>query len=395
MKKILVFCDFYLPGYKSGGGMWTVVHLVDRFADRYDFYVVTRNYESKGDRTPYTTVQSGAWNEVGNAKVFYLAPEHYGLRNFVSIVSDVVPDAVFLNSAFSLPVVRFLTARRKKLIDPVPVVLAPCGEMSSGARSVKPLKKKIFLAYAKAFGLYQNVVWKASSKAEAEDIREVTGPAVEIHIAPDLAPKSILPDFDLDEKPVKTQGSVRLIFLSRIVKVKNLRYCLERLSEIRTGQVSLDILGPVEDNEYWEGCLSIIETLPANIKVNAEATFVSNETGLQRMQESHFLILPTLSENFGYIFLESMAAGTPPIISDNTVWNELERRNAGWEIPLEKPALWSETIRKCIEMDNDAYGKMATNAREYALNWLGNDETENLTASLLQTVIEGGRGSYA
>ena len=39
--KILVFCDFYLPGFKSGGGMWTVVNLVDRFHDRFDFFIVT------------------------------------------------------------------------------------------------------------------------------------------------------------------------------------------------------------------------------------------------------------------------------------------------------------------------------------------------------------------
>ena len=65
-KKILVFCDFYLPSIKSGGGMWTVVNLVDRFCDRYDFFVVTRNYDSKGDTVPYTSVETDVWNKVGS-----------------------------------------------------------------------------------------------------------------------------------------------------------------------------------------------------------------------------------------------------------------------------------------------------------------------------------------
>ncbi|MEO7673181.1 MAG: hypothetical protein ABIU09_03775, partial [Pyrinomonadaceae bacterium] len=72
-KKVLVFCDFYLPGFKSGGGMWTVVNLIERFSDRYDFFVVTRNYESKGDKKPYTTVRSDNWNAVGNAQVWYFS----------------------------------------------------------------------------------------------------------------------------------------------------------------------------------------------------------------------------------------------------------------------------------------------------------------------------------
>ena len=202
-KKILIFCDFYLPGFKSGGGMWTVVNLVDRFSDRYDFHIVTRNYESKGDRTPYTTVRSGAWNRVGNAEVFYLAKENYSLKNFVSLVREVGPDVVFLNSALSMPVVRFLTIRRKKLVHQVPVILAPCGEFSSGALSIKPLKKKLFLTYAKTVGLYEGVIWKASFDSESDEIRRIFGSEAEVWVAPDLAPRTILPGFHPDSKPVK------------------------------------------------------------------------------------------------------------------------------------------------------------------------------------------------
>ena len=69
MKKILVFCDYYRPSLKAGGGMWTVANLVDRFCDRYEFHIVTRNYDSPSDTTPYTSVRTGEWNEMGNAKV--------------------------------------------------------------------------------------------------------------------------------------------------------------------------------------------------------------------------------------------------------------------------------------------------------------------------------------
>jgi glycosyltransferase involved in cell wall biosynthesis len=388
-KKILIFCDFYLPGYKSGGGMWTVVNLVDRFSGTHDFYVVTRNYESKGDTEPYTSVRSGAWNSVGNAQVFYLAKEHYSLKTFIALVSEVAPDAVFLNSAFSMPVVKFLIARRKRLVPTVPVILAPCGEFSAGALSIKPIKKKLFLTYAKAVGMYDDVIWKASFDAEKDEIARLIGRDSEIFVAPDLAPRSILPGFDIDSKPHKPTGSARFVLLSRIARKKNIHYFIERLADIDSGDITVDLLGPVEDEEYWNECLTAARRLPSFINVNAEAAFIPYEDGLRRMVESHFFVLPTLGENFGYVFLEAMAAGAPLLVSDKTVWGELEKRNAGWQVSLESPHAWVEKIKMCVEMDPASYREMSRNARQYAMDWLENDQTERATAKVFERALSG------
>jgi hypothetical protein len=72
-KRVMIFCDFYLPSYKSGGGMWTLVNLVDRFCDLYDFFIVTRNYDSKGDKKPYETVKSDEWNTTAT-RGFFIFP---------------------------------------------------------------------------------------------------------------------------------------------------------------------------------------------------------------------------------------------------------------------------------------------------------------------------------
>jgi len=394
-EKVLIFCDFYLPGHKSGGGMWTVVNLVDRFADRYDFYIVTRNYESKGDREPYTTVSSGAWNTVGKAQVFYLATEHYSLKTFVSIFSEISPDAVFLNSAFSMPVVKFLTSRRKRLIPRVPIILAPCGEFSAGALSIKPFKKKLFLAYAKAIGLYEDIIWKASFESEKEEIGKMIGADAEIHIAPDLAPKSILPEFDFSSKPIKEYGSARFVFLSRIARKKNIHFFLERLAELDSGQVTVDLLGPVEDTDYWNDCLATARQCPPFVAVNAEANFIPYEEGLERMRNSHFFVLPTLGENFGYVFVEAMAAGAPLLISDRTAWTELEERNAGWQVSLDSPEEWLAAIKRCVEMDPISYQEMSMNARSYALDWLNDDRTEKATADIFERAIRGKHSAAA
>ena len=147
--KIMIFCDYYLPGFRSGGGTWTIVHLVERFSDRYDFFIVTRNYDSKADTQPYTTVKTDDWNQVGPAQVFYLSDKNLTQKTFVALIDKIKPDAFFLNSFFAIPTIKLLLARRKKLFRDVPVILAPCGEFSISSLAVRGLKKKLFLTLCK------------------------------------------------------------------------------------------------------------------------------------------------------------------------------------------------------------------------------------------------------
>jgi glycosyltransferase involved in cell wall biosynthesis len=386
-KRVMIFCDFYLPSYKSGGGMWTLVNLVDRFCDRYDFFIVTRNYDSKGDKTPYTTVKSDEWNTTGNARVFYFSAKNFKQAKFAELVNEIDPDAFFLNSAFATPVVKFLSARRKKMFAQAPLILAPCGEFSRGALSVRPLKKKIFLQYAKTVGLYENIIWKASFEEEKEEIKQTIGKDAEVWIAPDLAPKAILPDFSADWKPAKEKGSVKFVFISRLVRKKNIHYFLERLREIKSGKVEFEIVGPLEDREYWSECQAIIKTLPANVAVTATGAFPSQTDALKRVCANHFFAMPTLNENFGYVFIEALAAGCPLLISDRTVWDDIENKNAGWRIPLENPENWIASINRCLAMEEAEYAAMSRAARGYATEWLAEPKTDEATAKVLERAL--------
>ena len=144
-KKVMVFCDYYLPGFKSGGGMWTVVNLVDRFRDRYDFYVVARNHDGKADRKPYDDVRTGEWNPVGSAKVFYVDQKRLNVASFSGLLQEVDPDIVFLNSVFSRPSITFLRTRKKREFAELPVIVSPCGELAPATLKLKATKKSLFL----------------------------------------------------------------------------------------------------------------------------------------------------------------------------------------------------------------------------------------------------------
>ncbi len=385
-KRILIFCDYYLPGFKSGGGVWTLVNLVERFSDRYDFFIVAHNHDGKTDRQPYSSVTSEAWNTTGAAQVYYASRKTFSVKLIAKLTAEVAPDLILLNSIFSMPSILTMTAKRRKLIQRVPILIFTCGELSKPSLSVRKAKKMLFLAVAKRFGSYRKVFWKASFDDERRDIENIFGQGLDITLAPDLLPKDILPDFTIKSKPAKSAGSIKLIFVSRIDPKKNLSFLLECLSEIVEGSVELEIIGPHEDVQYWNECKDLIAKLPKNISTNVVGS-VKNADALERMVDSHFFVLPTLSENFGYVFIEAMAAGCPLLISERTVWNDVEEKKVGWELPLSSKESWINKLKYCINMEQGEYFAMSGNAREYATKWLNDPELENRTAQVLEHAI--------
>lgn len=385
--KILVLCDFYLPGFKSGGGMWTVVNLIERFHNKYDFFVVCRNYDGREDRTPYTEVVTGDWNRVGNAEVFYVSDSMLGLRSISNIIRETKPDLIFLNSFFATPSVIIFLLRLVGKHRDIPVLLAPCGNLSEKAIGLKPLKKRFFLFISRIFRLQKGMIWKATSEIEKKEITQALGGDQNILIASDLPPDSILPDLSLDAKPKKESGSVKLIFLSRVVRKKNLDFLLRSLLKVEGYPVSLNIVGPLEDKEYWDVCRSVIKRLPKNISINVTGG-VTYEEALHHLIDAHFMVLPTLNENFGYVFIEAMAAGCPLIISkDTTIWNDLDSNGLGWDLPIDSTDIWAQQIISCAKMDAKEYLSLSQNVREYASNWLANPDLEAATETALEKAL--------
>ena len=379
--KILIICDYYLPGYKSGGGMRTIVNMVERMSDRFDFWIITRDHDGKLDKQQYTTVKINEWNEVREAKVYYLSRDMVKISKLRELIINVKPKLLYFNSYFATLAIYVMILRRLKLIPKINVVIAPCGELSEGALNLKSSKKKVFRINAKVSGLYQNIIWKASSEIEKKEIEMAIGMGGKIFIAPDLPPKTILADFQPQMKPGKNVGEAKMIFLSRFMRKKNFKWLLENLSEVQ-GNLTIDIYGPLEDELYWKECLPIIEKLSTNIKVESKGAS-PHELVLGTLIKYHFFILPTLGENFGHVFLEAMACGCPLIISDQTPWLELEKCGSGWDLSLENPEGWLQTINQCIGMDDNSYSKISRSARDFVVRWLEDPEIEANTLTVV------------
>lgn len=384
--KILIICDYYLPGYKSGGGMRTIVNMVESLNYYYDFWIITRDHDGKLDCESYKNIKINEWNKIQEAKVFYLSKDMVKMSKLHELIKHTEPDILFFNSYFSTLTIYTLILHRLKFIKLLNKVVAPCGELSEGGLSLKNTKKKVFLFFANIFGIYRKVIWKASSVLEEAEIHKISGQDSKVFIAPDILPKQILPNFDQSLKPQKKIGMARLVFLSRFMRKKNFKFLLEVLTEIK-GDLLIDVWGPLEDLSYWEECLELIKTLPSNIKVETKGA-IPFEAVATKLFEYHFFVLPTLGENFGHVFIEALSAGCPLLISDRTPWVNLAEKEIGWDIALENPTQWRHCINNIIALDDDSYSHLSNKSRKFAIKLLSSDSFVQKTRDIIDFALK-------
>ncbi|MBK9216022.1 MAG: glycosyltransferase [Chloracidobacterium sp.] len=382
--KILVICDYFLPGFESGGAMRTLVNMIDRFSGRFDFRVVTRNHDGPHNLKPYESINIGEWNDLGNCQAYYLSRLDVRSSTIRKLIDEVKPDAVYLNSVFSPLTIRTLFLRRLGNFD-VPVILAPEGELCVGALTLNPMRKAIFLAGARTIGLYRGLIWKAAADTEKDDVLRVLGDNGQMFVAPNMPPRTIFDQYAVGDKPRKNEGRARFVFLSRFMRKKNLNWVLSHLKSMK-GDLTIDIYGPIEEQDYWEETQKIVALLPSNIKVEAKG-LVSPEKVAGTLFTYDFFILPTIGENFGHVCIESLAAGCPLVISDQTPWRGLEADGIGWDLSLDSLEAWTNVIQRCIDMGPDEYSTMSQTARGYAEQWLGDPSVESTNLAVLEAAV--------
>jgi glycosyltransferase involved in cell wall biosynthesis len=384
---ILIVCNYYLPGFKTGGGLRTLVNMIESFKEKFEFYVIAR--DNDGDGIPYKNIKANQWNDVEGAQVFYLQREQIGFSKLRELIVNVKPDAIYLNSVFSTLTVILLILRRLKLIPESRIVLAPEGELSEGALQLKSYKKKPFVKLVRSLGLYRNLIWKTTAELEKQETERFMGSGGRIFIAPNLPSKELLSGYRQELKPKKKSGEAKMIFLSRFMRKKNFKWLADNLRDFKEN-LTIDIYGPLEDEQYWRETQASIKQLPENIKVEYKGLLEYEKVGA-KLLEYHFFLLPTLGENFGHVFIEALAAGCPLVISDRTPWLQLEEKNIGWDLSLEKPELWLNKLRHCINLDDASYTELSANSRRFAEQWLNDPRVSADTLEVLEFSLSNRR----
>ncbi len=378
--KIAILIDWYLPGTKAGGPVRSIYSLVNLLKNDFEFYIITTN-KDLGSQHEYQAIKANTLFNVEGVNYFYFNDKFLVSKNMFNLLNQINPSLIYLNSFWSFNFSVNIIKLRKNIFKHTPILLAPRGMLSKGALGIKSFKKNVFINVSCLLGWHKNIVFHATNQQEKNDIL-LKYKKAKVKIAPNV--NAALP---LNVTKVKEANHLNLFFLSRISPVKNLHFALQLLQAIPSNYfVNYDIYGNIEDENYWNECLKLINQLPNNITVNYKGELQFHQ--VQRtICNYHFLFLPTLNENFGHSIVESLLSSCPVIISNQTPWNDCEENNAGFALPIESKHEFINKLIECAKLNQEEYNKKSKSALEYISKKINISENINAYKNLFNESI--------
>ena len=363
-KRILLFTDWYEPGYKAGGPIQSCKNIVNILQGEYEFYIICSDRDL-GDKKAYNNIQVDEWIRTSpTTNIWYASPKFITRKNLKNIFDNIQPDFVYFNSMYSpkytlLPLWVLLWNKYSGKI-----ILAPRGMLHKGALKRKYFKKYVFLKLFRFIAWHKKVIFHATNKQEQNDILSFFSTKANIMVL-DNIPNTSLRQWI---PKLKIPGELSCVFVSRVHPKKNLIYFIKLLSEMRDDmRLSFDVYGVEEDKSYAQDCKELSSSLGENIRVEFKGPIPYTDV-YRTMQAYHIFVLPTLGENYGHVIYEALSAGDPTLISDQTPWRGLEKEKAGWDLPLKEKDKFKKAIRQAVAWNQEEYNEWSKNAIQLARN---------------------------
>lgn len=383
-RKVLVLIPNFLPGYKMGGPLTSIINMIENLSSYFYFEILTSDRDM-GDDKPYDNIKFNVWIKKSTYNICYLNSNIRMLFRLIKCINSSTADVIYLNSLFN-PVFSIFVVFANKigLLKDKKIILSPRGETFDEALDFKRNKKMLYLWLAKKVNLYKNVHWHASTEVEKQFVvKNMNIDSKMIHVALNLTQKTPKNEIVIDNViQSNIKDSLHIVFLSRISKDKNIVFTFDVLKEIKT-KVTFHIYGPIEDVFIWKLCKEKIVNLPKNIVVDYKGT-VPKDNVKKVFEEYDLMFLPTFAENFGHVIVESLSAGTPVLLSDNTPWRNLVSGGFGWDLPLNKPKLFIQAIEFMANLSVEEKIKNKIKIRKDFLELLNNPETLDANRRLFE-----------
>ncbi|MDA8155232.1 MAG: glycosyltransferase [Actinomycetota bacterium] len=371
---ILIIIGSFYPATYYGGPVFSTLYTGRELARLgHNVYVASTNANGPEN----LDVETDRFISLGeNLHVKYYGgatPAGFSWRLLLNIWKDIKKaDVVFLQSVFSshVPVSLFYAALLGK-----PVVLSPRGSLSAWtiAKSRAGLKRLWLRTLITPFSA-KKLAWHATSDEERAAILRNFARA-NVYIAPNGI------DFSEYEKPetlssgeymakfagVKSNAGLKIVSMGRLHQKKGFDILVRAFSAIR---------------KDFPGSVLLIAGPDGGERANLERLI--NECGLENfvfltgeisgadkvafLANADLFVLPSHDENFGNVYLESLAAGTPIIASTNTPWAGVEANGCGLCVPNTVEGT-AGAMRRLLEQDLDEMGRAGRAWARETFSW--------------------------
>lgn len=341
--KVLATSGVFEPGFRGGGPIRSLARIVDTVSDEIELSLITSDRDLRS--TAAYPGLSGQWISRGRSKVYYLnTGKPIAWVRLWRELARTEFDLLYVNSLWDpyftiVPII----ATRLRVIHARRVLIAPRGQLSTGALRRKSFKKWLFMLLWSRYLRSAKATWHAFTPREASEIRAAI-PWAEVLVNENQT--------SLPKEPLAATFSptpvVRFVFIGRIAPSKNLDMALSALGRL-SNAADFDIFGPLEDANYWKKCQALLDRLPSQV-----TAIYRGELPAPQVRETFgrydAFVFPTMFESFGHAIAESLSASCPVLTSAETPWTGILETGGGRVIGSLSTDAWANELERWAGM---------------------------------------------
>lgn len=369
-KKLLIITPSFYPATYYGGPIYSTYELAKALGKNdINVYVVTTN--ANGDKR--LKIKTNTFLEVEKNLFikYYGSATKKGFSPFMFLLlwKDFLnTDLIYLVSIFSpsTPLTLFLNIIFRKKI-----IISPRGQLGEWCLAQGNSLKKLWLKFIIS-PFAKNLIWHATSSQEAEMIKKVYAIAniwiipngIEIDKFKDIEHKKDRLFYKKYSDKVN-QNSKIIISMGRLQKVKGFDILINAMRIAQREDAVLFIAG----EDFGER--KNLEKLIDKLGLRENVFFIGRIEGLEKVEflrNADLFALASHHENFGMVYAEALAAGTPVVASINTPWHSVEQFNCGKWVE-NTPDKFAEAIVEILNSDNVQMGLLGRKYVQENFSW--------------------------
>lgn len=194
-------------------------------------------------------------------------------------------------------------------------------------------------------GVCRGILWHVCSPLEADDVRWVIGPRVEVLVAPD----DVRLPLAAARVPSPHPGALRIVWVGRFVPHKGLDLLLAAV-KAAGGPVEVGLHGPPEDPEHLASLHRQALSLPPTVRVRFHGP-VAPEAVPSVHRSADVFAAATRGQSFGHVIAEALSVGVLVLAADVTPWGDVLRDGGGMVLPDRDTGTWAAALHGLAVMD--------------------------------------------
>ena len=360
--KILYILGSYYPA--QSGGPNNLIHWQAKYLSKEGVDVSVASLKTGLTQTDINNynIQLNSKSKVEGVKAYYFNyffNRYLSFKFYIWLIFNINKfDFVQLTSYF-FPITWFSALICN--ITKTPFSIAPRGELEDNAikfnRPIKIILHKIFLKF-----LYGKVKFiMVTSIQELEFSKKYFNEKMIFELIPnyiEISKIGKLLEVDILKKK-------NILYLGRLHPKKGIANLIKAYFSLNESIINSHLLLITGTGEL--NYVNSLKELVDSSKYNERVIFLGHKQGVEKekiYKQSKVLVLPSYSENFGNVVLESLSHSTPVISSKYTPWKSLEENKCGFWVE-NSPNELAAKLKDLLTMEDHKYIKYATNSYNY------------------------------